>query len=265
MKTPSTSPIRKKAVWGPKRTLAVAAIALLGLVPNAMAAGRHVTTPAKARPGVPGSHVKNYKLDDEVTRRSNRGNPLLTARVIIELVPGAQLPADFSKYTKGGKLDILNGYVLELPENVIRKLAAHPNIFRVHYDREVKTHNYRTGVTVGSRFVTDFLGYTGAGIGIAVIDSGITSWHDDLTNKTSKLFPYGNQRVAKFVDFVNGRTLPYDDSGHGTHVSGIIAGNGYDTLGEKSGVAPGTSVTMTRVVARALPRAARAESSSSTL
>ena len=64
-----------------------------------------------------------------------------------------------------------------------------------------------------------------------MIDSGITRWHDDLTNTSPTLYPYGNQRVTAFVDFVNGRTLPYDDNGHGTHVAGIIAGNGYDSNG----------------------------------
>ena len=33
------------------------------------------------------------------------------------------------------------------------------------------------------------------------------------------------------MDFVNGRTAAYDDNGHGTHVAGIIAGNGYDSGG----------------------------------
>ena len=74
-------------------------------------------------------------------------------------------------------------------------------------------------------------GYTGAGIGVAVIDSGITPWHDDLTRAPTA----AGQRVTKFVDFVNNRTTKYDDWGHGTHVAGIIAGNGYDSNGERAG------------------------------
>ena len=46
------------------------------------------------------------------------------------------------------------------------------------------------------------------------------------------------QRVTKFVDFVNGQTTKYDDWGHGTHVAGIIAGNGYDSNGQRAGHRP---------------------------
>src|SRR5205823_8075509 len=93
------------------------------------------------------------------------------------------------------------------------------------------------------------MGYQGDGIGIAVIDSGVAAWHDDLTRgAVYKTFPYGDQRVAKFVDFVNGRTMPYDDNGHGTHVSGIIAGNGYDSRGEKAGIAPDASIISLKVL-----------------
>ncbi|HYM26410.1 MAG TPA: S8 family peptidase, partial [Vicinamibacterales bacterium] len=87
-----------------------------------------------------------------------------------------------------------------------------------------------------------------AGVTVAVIDSGITSWHDDLTNNSSTQYPYGNQRVAAFVDFVNGQTQPYDDDGHGTHVAGIIAGNGYDSNGQKAGVAPDASLVSLKVL-----------------
>src|SRR5262249_50729527 len=138
--------------------------------------------------------------------------------------------------------------VLDLPNGVLKQLAAHPSVFQLHYDRPIAAHNYRTSITVGARTVQDFMGLTGNGVGIAIIDSGITSWHDDLTNKTSRLFPYGNQRVAKFVDFVNGRTTPYDDNGHGSHVAGIIAGNGYDSFGEKTGIAPDANIVSLKVL-----------------
>ena len=210
--------------------------------------GPHVKKAAVKTAGKPGHAAKPYKADDELTRRATDPDSRHTTPVIVELVSGAQLPSEFKKFSKNRQLGILNGEVLELPNTMLAKLAAHPNVFRVHYDRPIKTHNYRTAVTVGAKTVQDALGYTGAGVGIAVIDSGITSWHDDLTNRSSKLYPYGNQRVAKFVDFVNGRTLPYDDNGHGSHVAGIIAGNGYDSNGEKSGIAPNASLVSLKVL-----------------
>src|SRR4029077_18550598 len=66
-----------------------------------------------------------------------------------------------------------------------------------------------------------------------VIDSGVTSWHDDLADPAA-----GTQRVVQFVDFVNGHPATYDDYGHGSHVAGIIAGNGFDSSGARSGIAP---------------------------
>src|SRR6185436_525224 len=111
---------------------------------------------------------------------------------------------------------------------------------------------YRTSVTVGAKVVNETMGYNGAGVSVAVIDSGITAWHDDLAGVGATIYPYGNQRVKKFVDFVNGRTHPYDDNGHGSHVAGIIAGNGYDsrsdTAGSKSGIAPGASLVSLKVL-----------------
>jgi serine protease AprX len=199
-------------------------------------------------PGVPGAHVKQYKLDDELSRRSDDRNPRHTTRVIVTLAPGAKLPNEFKRFAQNRNLDIINGVVVDLPNYVLKVLAAHPNTFQLHYDREIKTHNFRTSVTVGARVVQEAFGYTGAGIGIAVIDSGISTFHDDLTSTSSTLFPYGNQRVKKFVDFVNGRPLPYDDNGHGTHVAGIIAGNGYDSRGEKAGIAPKATIVSLKVL-----------------
>src|SRR4029434_8478870 len=100
-----------------------------------------------------------------------------------------------------------------------------------------------------ARTVQEYMGLTGAGVGVAVIDSGISTFHDDLTSTSNTYYPYGNQRVKKFVDFVNGRTAPYDDNGHGTHVAGIIGGNGYDSnFAEKAGIAPRANILSLKVL-----------------
>ena len=55
-------------------------------------------------------------------------------------------------------------------------------------------------------------GITGRGTGIAILDTGICPVAD---------FTWGRNRIAAFKDFVNGIDTPYDDNGHGTHVSGL--------------------------------------------
>ena len=138
---------------------------------------------------------------------------------------------------------------MDLPNRLLNKLAAHPDIFDVHYNRPIFKHNYRTSLTVGALAARQAFGLTGSGIGVAVIDSGITAWHDDLTRgNVTGYFPYGDQRVSAFVDLVNGQLLPYDDNGHGSHVAGIIAGNGYDSNGQKAGVAPNASLVSLKVL-----------------
>src|SRR5438105_2403914 len=215
---------RRKAVWGPKRILAAAVLMGVALVPNATAAGLHSHSAAKSASGRPNSRAAAYKLDTELETRATTNSQTRTTRVIVELVAGAKLPAPFAAFAKrDGQLGIINGQVVDLPDRLLRQMAQHPSVFRIHYDRPAAKFNYRTSMTVGTRVVRQTLGLTGAGIGVAVIDSGIATWHDDLTNTSSTLYPYGNQRVAKFVDFVNGRTQPYDDNGHGTHYGGIIA------------------------------------------
>jgi serine protease AprX len=136
----------------------------------------------------------------------------------------------------GRRLGLLKARVAKLSNRQLKALANDKRVKRIHLDRPVKGFMGRTAVTVGARAVQELMGYTGAGVGVAVVDSGITGWHDDLTDAN------GNQRVARFVDFVNGYTQPYDDWGHGTHVAGIVAGNGYDTNGLRTAIAPGAHI-----------------------
>lgn len=68
--------------------------------------------------------------------------------------------------------------------------------------------------------------YTGKDVGIAVMDTGIFP-HDDI-----------KERITHFYDVINNReTSPYDDNGHGTHISGIIGGDGSCSHGRYCGIA----------------------------
>ena len=50
-------------------------------------------------------------------------------------------------------------------------------------------------------------------LAIAFLDTGISPVAD---------FTYPKNRIVAFLDLVNGKTEPYDDNGHGTHVTGSI-------------------------------------------
>jgi serine protease AprX len=142
----------------------------------------------------------------------------------------------------GRRLPARGEQVAMVPNGMLALLAANPMVERLSLDRRVAGANERTGATVGATAVRETLGYDGSGVGIAIVDSGVTPWHDDLAG------PSGGQRVEQFVDFVNGRDVPYDDYGHGTHVAGIIAGNGFDSDGARSGIAPAAHLIVLKVL-----------------
>ena len=142
---------------------------------------------------------------------------------------------------RGRSLPIINGMVLTLPDHAIAALASHPRVKYLTPDREVLGVMERTGATVGATAARQEFGYDGAGIGVAVIDSG-AAWHDDLSANG------GPQRVVYFADYVNTHKNPYDDHGHGTHVAGIIAGNGFDSAGARSGIAPAAHLVVLKVL-----------------
>ena len=139
-------------------------------------------------------------------------------------------------------LPLIGARVAELPDAALAALASHPLIAQVSQDRRIVGAMDRTAATVGATTVRRDLGYDGTGIGVAVIDSGASAAHDDLVGAN------GAPVIDRFVDFVNGKELPYDDYGHGTHVSGIVAGSGYDSGGARSGIAPGVRLTVLKVL-----------------
>jgi serine protease AprX len=94
---------------------------------------------------------------------------------------------------------------------------------------------------VGAPQAWSQLGVTGRGVGVAVVDSGVYP-HPDLAG-----------RIVAAIDFTSVAptvsNIPLNDlGGHGTHVAGLIAGNGTRSAGLYTGVAPNANIIDVRVI-----------------
>jgi serine protease AprX len=141
----------------------------------------------------------------------------------------------------------------------IADLAADPDVLSVSFDADVTpsaqpTKNRATSSSTSS-YSNDYstsstlkqaLGlqdrFTGSGMTVAVIDSGIQSSSDF------------SGRILGMYDFTPGRNgawvPPSDEYGHGTHVAGLIGSSGASSDGRFAGVAPGVKLLALRVLDR---------------
>ncbi|HEX2444464.1 MAG TPA: S8 family peptidase [Vicinamibacterales bacterium] len=198
----------------------------------------------------------DLKLDEplRVRARSPRG----TVRVIVQTAGGAAVERSARLVSRlggrpGRRLSALRAVSAEVPESALAALAADGQVRKVSLDREVWPTMDRTGATIGAPAVREALGVDGTGVGVAIVDSGVTGWHDDLGFGPLAWFQDWTgtgQRITHFADFVGGYPDPYDDYGHGTHVAGVIAGNGESSGGARAGVAPGASLIALKVLDR---------------
>ena len=167
--------------------------------------------------------------------------------VIIRFVDGKSLQTavqviEESEGAARRRLPIIEGHVAVIPNRTLLRLAARNAVERISLDRPVMGANELTGATVGATAARQEFGYDGAGVGVVIIDSGVSASHHDLSGAN------GASRVVRFVDFIKDKKQAYDDYGHGTHVAGIIAGNGSDSGGARAGIAPAARLVVLKVL-----------------
>ena len=156
----------------------------------------------------------------------------------------------------------------------ITAIRAAPGVTGVWLDRRLLYHNADVRPSIRAD-VAHALGYTGKGVGIVILDSGVDGLHPDLAPAmadnvkialggsdnaadaesirdflrqqfvTKEMRKTYQQTTGQVLEIVQATTLlapaPNTDntSGHGTHVAGITAGRGTASAGSYRGVAPG--------------------------
>ena len=86
-------------------------------------------------------------------------------------------------------------------------------------------------------------GYTGNGVIIGLIDTGVNYNHIDITNS---MWDGGSEFPHHGYDVFYQDLDPMDDQGHGTHTAGILAGQG--TAGTQTGIAPGAKIMAIKIL-----------------
>lgn len=137
---------------------------------------------------------------------------------------------------------------LNLNKGQIKKLTELDFIQHIEFDETVKAFNDTANYWFGTQKArNDFNvegdrdgnvnSYSKDDVVVAVIDTGIDGNHVDLDGG----------KIIAWKDYVRNRTTPYDDNGHGTHVAGIIAGEGDENSNYK-GVAEGAALIGLKVL-----------------
>jgi len=154
-------------------------------------------------------------------------------------------------HNKGGalktNLDFIKGAHYSVPVEALDALANDPDVAYISPNREVR-RSLDHAVSAVNADLAYASGWDGTGIGIAVVDSGVTSNYDMNSDGN------GSSRIVYSQSFVTTETTSPDPFGHGTHVAGIIAGNGYDASylyhfpGVYRGVAPKAKIVSLRAL-----------------
>ena len=198
-------------------------------------------------PAAAGGSPQPSKADPALYSQAQR-HPMAELPVIVrELSPRTSTAEDLVR-SLGGRvsheLPIVGGFSAAVPGGVVPKLTASPDILRVWGDARIgmstvdmdqyDSYPVNTVWKTTINLLQALLKADGSGVGVAVLDTGVVAM-PDLANQ-----------VAYRVDFT-----PEEDGldryGHGTHMSGIVAGDGTSSGGQYVGVAPGAHIVSVKV------------------
>jgi len=140
--------------------------------------------------------------------------------------------------TTEAEFTVINGFPGRVPSAALKGLANRASFSGLSFDAPMESFFARNaaGPVVGAPEAYSAYGVSGAGVGVAVVDSGV-KLHADLASS----------KIATYMDYTTNASSTGDAFGHGTHVAGLIAGSG-SLVSDFQGIAPGADLHVFRVL-----------------
>jgi serine protease AprX len=246
-----TSPYFHAASWRWMRLASVAVLASLTLVAALLSplGGRSTVRVGWSDQAVaPAGGTASPSLS-----RMAAAHPGKSIEVIVQLERGTAANSGKALISEhGGRvtrdLHIINGFGAEMGAAKAASLATEPGVHSVSLNAAVKkTDDGNDGSKLATAYNQSIgspsawsQGYTGLGVGVAVIDTGIAGDLPDFRTSRSN----ATSRVVASAVVNPSASTSNDGLGHGTHIAGLIAGNGNarsstdPLVGKYIGVAP---------------------------
>ena len=174
-------------------------------------------------------------------------DPKTTIQVIVQFDKDPTDAHHQKVFTRGGSwratLHSVKAGAYSVPASAVADLAKDSSVVHISLDHKISAKLDYNAAAVNANLVWP-RGVDGSGVGVAVIDSGVTPVAD-LGGRQ------GGSRIVYAQDLIGGDGL--DHYGHGEHIAGIIAGNGNTSecstcTRTLKGIAPNATIIDLRVL-----------------
>jgi subtilisin family serine protease len=185
-------------------------------------------------------------------RQRVAGRRLAAAHALVAAVQRRVLARAGHGLSLGRRYRSIPAFSGRVDRAALRRLASSPDVAAVSLDRRVHADVAPASLALIKADQAQAAGFTGAGVTVAILDSGVDTDHPELADSIVgqacfvSVVENGGAGCPGGTSTAFGPGAAEDDEGHGTAVSGVITGNGVDA--HAPGVAPDAKIVAVKVL-----------------